>query len=515
MSRTERRSIAAIKRYRAMKMARLISRAYHYNRRGDKAAVYNLVGDELLSLGGIYIKFLQTIMLQSQSMLKYWRHPNRYSIFERLSTEPLDIHRVLDKELGDDAKRLRAVSPEPFAAGSFGQVYMAKLDGRDVVVKLMRPRVAELLRFDLKLLRYFWRVCKRHLNTARGLDMAISFNDFATQTLGEVDYGAEAEFAAEQYAAYRDHPKLVIPKTHLDLCRPNLIVQDYVGGVSVTHLVELHAQGVDIIKYVKNELGSDVIDQFQTVFYEIIWGVFSLPRIMGDAHPGNVKLLRKNKVALIDFGIAAVPGENQAALFNLIVEYGNLVAGRFNPGQMFVSYLRFFGRDLYRALRKFSIILPRKIDLNQELGQLAEANLNQTIGSKELERVLRSPKAITIFDQLTNQDNRLALKTRVEDGQVIRAGLAFCSLLANLDLYHPVVAPVYKSVIPRINEAHPDLMTKTDPEMSSAQAIDILSSWLEQVANRNPNLFQDIMRQLQLPNNLDQINNPEQLKFGA
>ena len=515
MPKTEPQTIAAIKRYRALKMARLVSRCYYYSRRDNKSAVYNLVGDELLSLGGIYIKFLQTVILQSPNMLKYWRNPARLSIFEKLNTEPLDIKAFLAEHLGDDAGRLESVSPEPFAAGSFGQVYMAKLDKKDVIIKVMRPQVSELLKFDLKLLRWFWRATSRYLATTKSLDLNLAFDDFANQTLSEVDYVAEVQFAVDQYAAYRDHPKLVIPKTYPELCREKVIVQDYVGGISAAHLVELHDQGVDAAKYSRDKLGSDLIDQFQTIAYELTWGVFSLPRIMGDAHPGNIKLLADNKVALIDFGLSATPGTNQSALLDLVIEYGNLVDGRFNPGRLFVSYLRFFGRDLYRALKKLSTMTARKIDLNQELGQLAEDNVKQLLSQDDIDQIARSPKAISILDNLANQDNKLALQTRVEDSQVIRAGLAFHSLLANLGLYQQVMRPVYNKVIPRIQETYPALKTQTDPEMSSGQAIDIVSNWLERVANRNPGLFRDLIAHLQLPRQLDRKLDQNQLKLGT
>ena len=148
---------------------------------------------------------------------------------------------------------------------------------------------------------------------------------------------------------------------------------------------------------------------------------------MGDAHPGNIKLLPGGQVALIDFGLSATPGNNQAALFNLVIEYGNLVAGRFNPGQLFVSYLRFFGRDLYRALKKLSSLTPHPIDLNHELGQMAEASLHKIISPSEVDQIIRSPKAIAILDRIANQDNRLGLKTRVEDSPADpgRFGLQF------------------------------------------------------------------------------------------
>ena len=513
MPRSEPQTIAAIKRYRAMKIARLVSRCYYLSRRGKKTDIYGLVGDELLSLGGIYIKFLQTVVLQSPNMLKHWKNPQRLSIFEKLNTEPLDIERFLAQSLGNDAQRLESVSPEPFAAGSFGQVYSAKLDDKDVVIKVMRPQVSELLKFDLRLLRWFWRVCSRYLANSKSLDLNLAFDDFSSQTLSEVDYVAEAQFAVDQYTAYKNHKKLVIPKTYLELCRDNVIVQDYVGGISAAHLVELHDQGVDVLKYNREQLDSDLVDQFQTLAYELTWGVFSLPKVMGDAHPGNIKLLPNNKVALIDFGLAATPGNNQAALLDLVIEYHNLIQGRFNAGRLFVSYLRFFGRDLYRALKKVSTLVPGKVDINRELGQIAEENIKQLLSAEEIDQIAKSPKAISILDNLANQDNRLALNTKVEDSQVIRAGLAFHSLLANLDLYQEVMGPVYKKVIPKIQESYPGLKTQSDPEMSSAQALDIVSGWLERVANRNPTLFRELVVHLQLPKRLNKRLDPDQLKL--
>ena len=319
-STTSQTSLREIKRYRRIKMFRLIGRCYYYKRRKRLGDLYNLIGDEFLELGGVYIKFLQSLMLQNVVMMKHWKNPKKLTVFEKLVAEPLDIDRFLKKELKSQAARLTEVSPEPIAAGSFGQIYSAKLDNNQpVVIKVIRPQVWNLLRFDLKLLRYFWRAFSRQLAKTSSVDFDISsgFEDFASQTLKETDYLAEAQFADEQYQVYKDHPSLVIPKTYLDLCQSKIIIQDYIGGISGSYLVELKQQGVDPQKYIKEKLGSDVSQQLQVVAYEIIWGAFSQPRVMGDAHPGNIKLLENNKVALIDFGISAQLGDNQAALLGI------------------------------------------------------------------------------------------------------------------------------------------------------------------------------------------------------
>ena len=488
-------SISEIKRYRRLKMFRLISRGYYYNRRNKVSELYNLVGDEFLELGGVYIKFLQSLMLQSTGLMRYWKNPRRLTVFEKLETEPIDVEAFLKAELGSDCARLQSVSPEPIAGGSFGQVYSAKLDGRqDVVIKIIRPQIYQLLQFDLKLLRYFWRVFNHSLSKTSSLDISSSFDNFASQTRAETDYIREAEFAHEQYQTYKNHKQLIIPRTYLELCRPKLIVQEYIGGISGSYLVELKQKGVDPKKYIKEKLGSDIVSQLETVAYEIVWGAFSQPRVMGDAHPGNIKLLKNNRVALIDFGISATTAKNQGAFFSLIVEYNNLAAGKFNPGQIFISYLRFFGRDLYRALKKLSSLNRPTIDLNQQLSKIAEANMEHLVGTEEANQIMKSPKALSLLVAKTgNSGNHLGLKIKLEEVQLMRTAVAYNAFLDSLGLYQEVVKRAYSRAIKQVQQRYPGLSSQPEPEMSHRQAIDVVSQWLERVAYRNPFLFSELV----------------------
>ena len=225
-TQSDQQTLKAIKRYRAMKVGRLVTRYYYYAKKDDREALYNLIGDELLSLGGVYIKFLQSLVLQSSNLMKYWKNPKRLSVFEDLTNEPLDIEQVLIANLGPKkATKLENIGLEPFAAGSFGQVYSAHLAGKPVIIKVLRPQIKELLKFDLRLLRYFWKVSSRYIASKESLNFSNSFEDYAQQTLNETDYAAEAQFADEQYKIYADHPTLKIPKTYLGYCTDQIIVQ--------------------------------------------------------------------------------------------------------------------------------------------------------------------------------------------------------------------------------------------------------------------------------------------------
>src|SRR5690606_22788188 len=105
---------------------------------------------------GVYVKFLQGVLLRSQVMRK-WHNPEKLKIFENLDHEPIDIGRLLQMELPKEKlSQIALIQPEPFAAGSFGQVYYGQLrNGQPIIIKVLRPMIRELLQHDLRLLKRF------------------------------------------------------------------------------------------------------------------------------------------------------------------------------------------------------------------------------------------------------------------------------------------------------------------------------------------------------------------------
>ena len=491
--------VKSIKRQRAAKIAKILGRSYYLNKSSQKDKLYTMLGDEMMALGGVYVKFLQGVMLQSW-MMKRWHNPNRLHIFENLDSEPLDINRILTANLKGRAQEVIDVQPRPFAAGSFGQVYFAQhSDGTPIIIKVLRPLINETLKFDLKLLKRFWAITHKRLNPHTGFNMSSAFNEFSAQTLKETDYIAEAEFAHEQYTTYKNHPKLIIPKTYTDLCTKQIIVQEYIGGVSGAQLVKLAStDGVDPKTYIKEQTGSDLVEQLQTLAFELLWGTFHLPRIMGDAHPGNVKLLGNNQIALIDFGISARSCSNQGAYLAIIREYDQMSSGTFNVANLFASSLRLFGGELYRALNKVSKLVGRDEDLNIELSKVIKTNFEILSGSEDLDTILKSPKAVMMFDRIANRNNRFGFSMKIEDAEMLRAVMSFVTLIDSLGVYREVMRDTYSKVIKQVNEVYPEIQTRPDPEITIGQSIDILYDWLERVASRDPALFRNLMRKLKL-----------------
>ena len=150
----------------------------------------NLICEEFTKLGGVYVKFMQGVLLLKSEMMRDWQSTDRLRIFENLETEPIDIQEVLRRELPqNELAKINAISPTPFAAGSFGQVYYATLsDGTPIIVKLLRPMIRETLAYDLKLIGYFMRAFVGKLYRNMDLNIMGAIDDFKRATMRETDY---------------------------------------------------------------------------------------------------------------------------------------------------------------------------------------------------------------------------------------------------------------------------------------------------------------------------------------
>lgn len=498
----KQQSIAAIKRYRTRRLASLATRCYYLHKRGKDEQMATLLCDEFVALGGVYIKFLQGVMLRSK-FLRKWQNPDRLKIFENLESEHVDIVQLLRHELTkEQLANITMVQPQPFAAGSFGQVYYATLqDGQPVIIKVLRPMVRELLKYDLRLLSTFSKSFFTKLYKNMNLQVDDALREFREATLRETDYRHEAKFAHEMYEAYRENPQMVIPQTYMDLCTDNIIVQDFVPGISVAQLVKLKEQGVDPVEYVHENLGSDLDTQLRTLGYESMLGIFHLQRIQGDPHPGNIRLLDNDRVGLIDFGISANAPTEKAAFFGMLQAYDKLFKGSQTAVGLFEQGLRFFVSDLYRALKKLATIYGKANDKDylSEVSGIAAQAFAEVTGSDIIEaNFVQDSSALAVINRLVNKGNRFGLVMRLDSSDILRAVQTYTSLVSSLGRYQQVMPAMMDKSVTDIQRLYPDEIADHDDQIAVSDAIDIIMKWLERVAERDPALFRQLMSKIRL-----------------
>ena len=494
------KSAAAIKRHRTARLARLITRSYYLHKRGRDDQMYHLICDEFMALGGVYVKFLQGVMLKSQIM-KRWHNPERLKIFENLDSEPLDIIGILNHELDrNKLKEITGVQPQPFAAGSFGQVYYGQhVNGKPIIIKVLRPMIRELLRYDLRLLSIFTKRFYAQLAPNMDINIDLAVKEFINATLRETDYVVEAQFAHELYEHYKNHDKLIIPETFIHLCTPNIIVQEYVDGISVAQIIKLQEQGVDPKTYVAEQLGSDLDNQLEILGFESLNGIFNLPRIQGDPHPGNIKLLSGDRVGLIDFGIFASTPKNKSAFFGLIDEWNRMYDNSESIVRLFEQFIRFFVSDLYRALKRLSTLSREEAsgsNFTQQVGEVAQETFRNVTGERDIRPMLHDGRVLQIINQMVNKDNRFGLVMKLEASEILRAAQTYITLVETLGRRGTVLPRVFDRVVKQVTIDHPELLHASDDNMNIGDAFEIVSNWLERVAERDPALFKKLMNRI-------------------
>lgn len=175
---------------------------------------------------------------------------------------------------------------EPFAAASLGQVHAGVLpDGTRVAVKLQYPGVAEALRDDVDVLR---RAAGAVTLGGRLVDAGPTLAALAADTLGELDYAAEAERRELLAAAVADRPELVVPRVHAAWSGARVLTLDRIDGPT------LHA----FCDRAPPDVRATVVGPLLgAVLRPAARGV-----INADAHPGNFVVLGPGRLGLLDFG---------------------------------------------------------------------------------------------------------------------------------------------------------------------------------------------------------------------
>ncbi|HTO55119.1 MAG TPA: AarF/UbiB family protein [Myxococcota bacterium] len=242
-------------------------------------------------LGGLYVKLCQVAGARADVFPPVFvRELARFH--DRVSPRPFgELRPALERDLGAPLDRVFArFDATPLAAASLAQVHRAQLhDGADVAVKIQYPDAARLFGTDLANVRRGARLAARLFPR---FPLRSAIEEVADFIALELDFAREAESLARVADALKDDLDVRVPRLYGDLCRPRLLVMEYLDGVPVHDLARLRAAGTD--------LGA-LADRLARLYRRMIFehGFFH-----GDPHPGNLLLLRDGRIGLLDFGLA-------------------------------------------------------------------------------------------------------------------------------------------------------------------------------------------------------------------
>ena len=141
---------------------------------------------------------------------------------------------VVRAELGDEVGRLfDRFDPRPLAAASLGQVHRASYQGREVVVKVLRPGVDDLVRRDLDVsfrILFLLNLLFPNHHT-RAITAIVS--EFSRRIAGELDFREEARHAATLRRNFAEVRSVVVPEVVSELTRHRVLVLEYMEGTRI------------------------------------------------------------------------------------------------------------------------------------------------------------------------------------------------------------------------------------------------------------------------------------------
>jgi len=251
----------------------------------------------LQELGPIFVKFGQAVSTRRDLL------PN--DIAEELAklqdrVPPFDgavARGIVETAYGRPVTELFTEFEEKaLAAASIAQVHAAKLpNGKEVVVKVLRPGMRKEIERDLEVLYALADLAQRYWPDARRLRPMELVAEYEKTILDELDLMREAANAAQLKRNFAGSPLLYVPEVYFDLCHVGVMVMERIRGVPISDMAALRAAGTDIPKLAKNGVEIFFTQVFRHNFFH------------ADMHPGNIFVLIEDPVnpryAAIDFGI--------------------------------------------------------------------------------------------------------------------------------------------------------------------------------------------------------------------
>jgi ubiquinone biosynthesis protein len=200
---------------------------------------------------------------------------------------------VIEAELGMPLSAAFAeFDPVPVAAASVAQVHFAvAADGREVAVKILRPRIAEAFARDLDLLQWIAEGIQRWQPALRRLKPVEVVARLRDSVKFEMDLRLEAAAATELARNFKDDADFRVPAVDWTRTAQQVLTTERIHGIPIGDRAALVAAGHD---------PRDIVRKAAEAFFAMVFrdGLFH-----ADLHPGNLFVGADGAIVAVDFGI--------------------------------------------------------------------------------------------------------------------------------------------------------------------------------------------------------------------
>ena len=279
----------------------------HHERRAERLTA------RLAKLGPTFIKLAQLFSARADIL------PEPYlseisKLQDQVPPDPADqIRAVIESELGAPPEDLfEDFQNTPDAAASLGQVHRARVDGHEVVVKVLRPGVEEAIALDLDISfrLLFWLNILFPNHHVRALTNVV--REFSVRVRAEMDFEQEAENIARFQRVFDGDQNVRAPLVHERFTRRRVLVMERCSGTKLDQLHDDFSSGRLSFRQVMESLTGVYLRMMMVDGF-----------MHADPHPGNLLVQPDGTLIVLDWGaVLEVPRWTRDSILRVTLAMG-------------------------------------------------------------------------------------------------------------------------------------------------------------------------------------------------
>jgi predicted unusual protein kinase regulating ubiquinone biosynthesis (AarF/ABC1/UbiB family) len=244
-----------------------------------------------LSLGPVYIKLGQWLSSRADIL------PQPYleelaKLQDEVPAESFDkVKPIIEKDLGPMEQNFDFVDTNVISGASLGQVYKAKLGGKDVIIKVKRPGIEKVVEEDIHVLKKIIPFAMKFVDPNLRYSADAMLSQFIETIYEEMDYRIESQNLKAIKKNMQGYPKLLIPSVIDDRSTQNILTMEYLPGIKITNVKALDEAGID---------REQLVIRVHRVFFTML---LRHDLFHADPHPGNIAVANDGSLILYDFGM--------------------------------------------------------------------------------------------------------------------------------------------------------------------------------------------------------------------
>lgn len=200
---------------------------------------------------------------------------------------------IIEDETGKKIDEIfSAFDRVPIAAASIAQVFQGKLlDGRDVIIKVQRPRIREQIETDIDILMYAAGLLEKYLPESNFFNPTGIVEEFSKTVKKELDFIEESRNCMRFKKNFENIPDVHIPDIFSGFTTSKIIVMERIEGVRIDDIEGIVKLGLDRPKLAKAGVNAYFKMTLEDGFFH------------ADPHAGNIFAMPSGQIGFMDFGI--------------------------------------------------------------------------------------------------------------------------------------------------------------------------------------------------------------------